>query len=522
MVFPNTMIFPGKEPVMTPLRQRYLEDMQVRHLSPKTQHLDVECVSLYARHFRQSPERLGPEDIRAYPLYLVHDKQVSWSRFNQRVCALRFRSRVTLGKDWAITPIPLPRKETTLPVVLSPSDVAQLLGALTNLKDRTVLMTAYAAGLRVSEVLHLRVSDIDSPRMVMRIRQGKDHKDRSVMLSPTLLTLLREAWKAVRPTDWRFPGRTPDRPIGAHTLQEVCLRARRDSGLGQTVTTHTLRHSRSLRTTARYTQLSATTVAATVGPVDSLPRPPQPCGGLLATPPLEVADICRQYGPAYRDTHDASLSPQQPRAMRAIARCRTAARGGHVEPCDHGGHQASSYNSWRHRHGPTCQSLAPAPWLEERRGALLPLEYGHGGFTLPDSLAPLALQNQRVVYTRLFQAASQTLLRIAADPKHLGARSGLLAILHPWGQTLLHHPHRHGVVPGGGCSPDGQPWSAGRPGCLLPGRVLSRLFRRLCLEGLQQLFEQGRVQFHGPLPPVAHPPAFAHLLARCRRREWVV
>ena len=297
MVFPNNMIFPGKEPVMTPLRQRYLEDMQVRNLSPKTQRLYVECVSLYARHFRKSPERLGPEDIRAYQLYLVHDKQVSWSRFNQSVCALRFLYRVTLGKDWAITHIPFPRKETTLPVVLSPSEVAQFLGALTNLKYRTVLMTAYAAGLRVSEVLHLRVSDIDSQRMVIRIRQGKDHKDRYVMLSPKLLTLLREYWKAVRPTDWLFPGRTPDRPIGAHTLQDVCLRARRDSGLGKKVTTHTLRHSfathlleagtdirtiqlllglRSLRTTARYTHVSATTVAATISPFDSLPLPPQP------------------------------------------------------------------------------------------------------------------------------------------------------------------------------------------------------------------------------------------------------
>lgn len=282
---------------MTPLRQRYLEDLQVRNRSPKTQRLYVACGSLYARHFRKAPERLGPEDIRAYQLSLGHDTQVSWRRFNQRVCALRFLDRVTLGKDWAITHSPFPRKETTLPVVLSPSEVAQFLGALTNLTSRTVLVTAYAAGLRVAEVLHLRVSDIASPRMVIRIRQGKDHKDRSVMLSPKLLTLLREYWKAVRPTDWLFPGRTPDRPLGAHTLQDVCLRARRDSGLGTKVPTHTLRHSfathlleagtdsrtiqllrghRSLRTPARYTPVSATTVAATVSPFDSRPLPPQP------------------------------------------------------------------------------------------------------------------------------------------------------------------------------------------------------------------------------------------------------
>ena len=242
----------------------------------------------------------------------------------------------------------------------------------------------------------------------------------------------------------------------------------------------------------------------------------------MATPPLAVADIFRQYGPAYRDTHGASRSPQPPRAMRALERCRTAALGGHVEQCDHCGHHTISDHSCRHRHCPTCQSLATAQWLEERRGALWPVESFHVVFTLPDSLAPLALQHQRVVYNLLFQAASQTLLRIAADPKHLGARRGFLAILHTWGQNLLHHPHLHGVVPGGGWSPDGQRWIAGRPGFLLPVRVLSRLFRRLFLEGLQRLFAPGRLQFHGHLQPFADPPAFAHLLARCRRSAWVV
>jgi integrase/recombinase XerD len=282
---------------MTPLRQRYLEDLQVRHLSPKTQRLYAECVSLYARHFRKSPALLGPEDIRAYQLYLVHDKQVSWSRFNQSVCALRFLYRVTLGKDWALTHIPFPRKETTLPVVLSPAEVTQFLGALTHLKYHTALSTAYAAGLRVSEVLHLRVSDIDSQRMTLRIRQGKGHRDRYVMRSPTLLTQLRQYWKAVRPTDWLFPGRSPQQPIGARTLQDVCLRACQDAGLGQRVTAHTLRHSfathlletgtdirtiqlllghNSLRTTARYTHVAATTLTATVSPVDALPLPPHP------------------------------------------------------------------------------------------------------------------------------------------------------------------------------------------------------------------------------------------------------
>ena len=254
-------------------------------------------MSLYARHFRRSPERLGAEDIRADQRYLVHDKQVSWSRFNQRVCALRFLYRITLGKDWAMPHIPFPRKAHQLPVVLSPAAVAQFLGALTHLTYHMALSTAYAAGLRVSEVLHLHVSDIDSQRMTLRIRQGKGQKDRSVMRSPTWLTWLRPYGKAVRPTDWLFPGKSPQQPIGARTRQDVCLRACQDAGLGTKVTAHTLRHRlathlleagtdirtiqlrlghNSLRTTALDTHVAATTVAATVSPVDALPLPPHP------------------------------------------------------------------------------------------------------------------------------------------------------------------------------------------------------------------------------------------------------
>lgn len=281
---------------MTLLRKRYLEDLSLRNYAPKTQRLYVGCVSLYARYFRRSPELLGPEDIRAYQLYLVHEKQVSWSRFNQTVCALRFLYRVTLGKNWAIEHIPFPRKVTKLPVVLSPGEVARFLAVITNLKYRMLFTTIYAAGLRVSEALHLQVSDIDSERMMIRVRQAKGNKDRYVMLSPKLLSLVREYSTTIRPSTWLFPGRTLDRPIGAHTLQDACIRARRDAGLAKNVTAHTLRHSfathllerganirtvqlllghDSLRTTALYTHVSTTTVAATVSPLDSLPVPDQ-------------------------------------------------------------------------------------------------------------------------------------------------------------------------------------------------------------------------------------------------------
>ena len=185
---------------MTPLRQRYLQDLQLRNYSPKTQEVYLECVSLFARHFGKSPERPGSEDIRAYQLYLAHEKKASWSRFNQTVCALRFLYRHTLHKDWIVQHIPFPRKESRLPEVLSTEEVSRLLACIPELKYRVLLTTIYATGLRASEALHLQVSDIDSRRKTIRLRQGKGHKDRYIMLSAKLLVLLRRYWKVpIRP-----------------------------------------------------------------------------------------------------------------------------------------------------------------------------------------------------------------------------------------------------------------------------------------------------------------------------------
>ena len=280
---------------MTPLRQRYRQDLQLRNYSPKTQQVYEECVSLFARHFGKSPELLGPEQIRTYQLYLAHEKQASWSRFNQTVCALRFLYRHTLHKDWIIQHIPFPRKESRLPQVLSLEEVSRFLQAIPQLKYRILLTTIYATGLRASEALHLEVADIDSPRMSIRVRQGKGHKDRYALLSPKLLVLLRQYWKAVRPTRWLFPSSAPDRPVSLDSLQEAVRRARRASGLVKRVTAHTLRHSfathllesgtnirviqvllghNSLRTTARYTHVTTAALASTLSPLDSLPTPP--------------------------------------------------------------------------------------------------------------------------------------------------------------------------------------------------------------------------------------------------------
>src|SRR5713226_2901276 len=200
----------------------------------------------------------------------------------------------------------------------------------------------------------------------------------------------------------------------------------------------------------------------------------------------EVADVFRRYGDAYREQHGASLCTAQRRAMTAIELCRTAALGGHVEQCDQCGHQRISFNSCRDRHCPKCQSLARAQWLDDRRAELLATQYFHVVLTLPKEIAAIAYQNKAPVYGILFRAAAETLRTIAADPKHLGAEIGFFAVLHTWGQNLLHHPHLHCVVAGGGLSPDGSRWIACRPTFFLPVRVLARLFRRLFLASLEK------------------------------------
>ena len=236
----------------------------------------------------------------------------------------------------------------------------------------------------------------------------------------------------------------------------------------------------------------------------------------------EVADIFRRYGDAYRQRHGASLSTAQRRVMTAIELCRTAALGGHIEKCDHCDHQRICYDSCRNRHCPKCQYLARAEWLENRRSELLWTQYFHVVFTLPELIAAIAYQNKQHVYNILFRAVSDTLRSIAADPKHLGAEIGFFAVLHTWGQNLLHHPHLHCVVPGGGLSADGTRWISCRPDFFFPVRVLGRLFRRLFLKYLEQAFDAGKLQFFSTLEAYRERQAFLRDLAPARKSEWVV
>jgi hypothetical protein len=237
---------------------------------------------------------------------------------------------------------------------------------------------------------------------------------------------------------------------------------------------------------------------------------------------LEVADIFRAAGPTYRAAHTGHLNLVQLKVMTAIENCRTAAMGGHVEACEDCGHWRIAYNSCRNRHCPKCQGAAARTWLAEREADLLPVGYFHVVFTLPAEIADIAFQNKAVIYDLLFRAASETMLAIAADPKHLGARIGITAVLHTWGSAMTHHPHVHMIVPGGGIALDGTRWISSRPAFLLPVRVLGSLFRRLFLTRLMALHQSGKLGFFGHLAQLADRRAFLRHLAPVRKKRWVV
>jgi site-specific recombinase XerD len=283
---------------MTPLRRRMIDDMTVRNLSPSTQRSYIYAVARFSRYFDRSPDLLGSGEVRAYQLHLV-DQGRSWTHINQVSCALRFFFRVTLGRDEMVEHIVSGKEPRKLPFVLSPEEISRFLQAVPGLRNRVAMITAYSAGLRVSEVARLKVSDIDSQRMVLRIEQGKGGKDRYVMLSPQLLTILRSYWKQTTPAHWLFPGRDGTAPIDTETLHAACREAVRDSGIGKPVSVHTLRHSFAthlleagtdiriiqvllgharLSTTAIYTRVATNVIAGVVSPLDHLKLRAMPPG----------------------------------------------------------------------------------------------------------------------------------------------------------------------------------------------------------------------------------------------------
>lgn len=237
---------------------------------------------------------------------------------------------------------------------------------------------------------------------------------------------------------------------------------------------------------------------------------------------LEVADVLRRHGDAYRSAHAGHLGRVERRVMGAIVACRTATLGGHIEACDDCGVARVAYNSCRNRHCPKCQGAARAQWLAARQAELLPVPYLHVVFTLPAPIAAIAFQNKAAVYAILFAASAEAMTTLAADPRRLGAQIGVVAVLHTWGQTLTHHPHVHCVVPGGGLSPDGARWIAGRPNFFLAVRRHAKLFRRLFLERVQKAYDASTLNFLGDLVDLANPASFGTLVADMRGVHWVV
>ncbi|WP_256377101.1 IS91 family transposase [Oceanicaulis sp. HTCC2633] len=350
-----------------------------------------------------------------------------------------------------------------LPVVLSRDEVARLLGATTCLKHQAALSVAYGAGLRVGEVAMLKVRDVDSERMLLRVERGKGGQYRNAMLPADLLTLLRQWWKLGREQGvmhhdgWLFPGLHAMKPISTRQLHRIVVEAAQAAGITKRVSPHTLRHS-------------------------------------FATHLLE-------------DGTDI-------RIIQALL--------GHVEACTDCGHWRIAYNSCRNRHCPKCQGAAARTWLEAREADLLPVGYFHVVFTLPAEVAAIAFTNKALVYDLLFKAAAETMMAIAADPRHLGARIGITAVLHTWGSAMTHHPHVHMIVPGGGITPDGQRWISSRPAFLLPVRVLGALFRRVFLTRLMALHDAGKLTFFGKLAGLTDRRTFLKHLSPVRKKRWVV
>ena len=242
----------------------------------------------------------------------------------------------------------------------------------------------------------------------------------------------------------------------------------------------------------------------------------------MVRPPIEVADVFAAHADSFLKVHGDAASSAMRRVLRDLVVCRTAALGGHIERCDECAHERVAYDSCRNRHCPKCQATACANWMEARAADLLPVEYFHVVFTMPASIAEIALQNKKVMYGILMRASAETLKQIAADPKHLGAKIGFLSVLHTWGQTLQHHPHAHCVVPGGGLSLDGERWISCRPGFFLPVRVLSRVFRGKFLDMTRRAFARGDLSFHGSLSHLGDLNAFSAHLKKSYATDWVV
>src|SRR6266853_522727 len=389
------------------LRARMIEDMTVRGFTEETHSNYIREVRAFAAFIRRPPDTATAEDLRRFQLHQTQSGMQPPS-INSSVSPLRFFFTVTLDRPDLARRLTVVRQPRRLPAVLSVEEITLLLQAAPGPKYKAAFATAYGAGLRVSEVVALKVGDIDSERMLLRVEQGKGRKDRDAMLSPQLLELLRDWWVEGRrrgvllPRGWLFPGRNPIEPLSTRQLNRAVHAAAEAAGIRKRVSPHTLRHSFATHLLEQDTDIRVIQV-------------------LLGHAKLDTTAL---YARVANTTIRAVISP-------------------------------IAYNSCRNRHCHKCQGAAARDWLAAREADLLPVGYFHLVFTLPAEIAPIAYQNKAVVYDLLFRAAAETLLTIAADPRHLGARIGFTAVLHTWGSAMTHHPHVHMIVPGGGISLDG-------------------------------------------------------------------
>src|SRR6266481_4329035 len=510
-----------------------LEELRRRNYAESTIHIYIHTVEHFSRHFHRSPDQLGPEQIRQYQAALFTRWKLAPNTVTQRLAALRFFYVQVLKRGWSVAETPYPKKVLHLPEILSQEEVARLIDAAEFPFHRILLMTLYATGARRAEVAHLKISDIDSQRMVIHIRGGKGRKDRDLMLSPKLLDALRIYWRGLRrkPTDWLFPGsrwHTASHPVSTKVLWSACQQAAERAGLEHKhIHPHTLRHCFATHLLEAGADLR--TIQMLLGHRDRQsagcthhPRRRRADTERMNRPPLEVADIVRYAGQSFIERSRKWINGQHEKVLLAITRCRTAALGGHRDRCSDCGHSAISYNSCRNRHCPKCQGNARLRWLQARERELLPTRYVHVVFTLPRELAPLALQNKRLIYNLLFHASAATLLEIARDPRRLGAEIGFFSVLHTWDQRLQHHPHVHCVLAAGGLAPDHSRWISSRRSFFLPIKVLSRVFRGKFVAALKNAFREAKIEFHGALAPLAPPRTFASWLRLLFRQDWVV
>lgn len=527
---------------MNKLHRQMEIDMHLGNFSECTRQVYLDAICKFEAHFGGSVDEAGVEDIRAYLHHMV-ECNLSESSLKHAYSALKLMTEVTLGKTWEARRIPKARKKKRLPVILSQAEVEAIIAAASSLKYQAIFTTIYSAGLRTSEAAQLKLSDIDSVGMRIRVDQGKGNKDRFTLLADTTLDLLRTYWRTRRPPEWLFtPDNTVDRPISERSIQGAFLKALRSTSIQKPATPRSLRHAGACPepvegpptymrpgTTSRrsrrswgnqhHSRLSPPLQKASGKRQESdrqlvlIPSGQTGKGVMSAFPTL--ADVFLRFGQAYRDLYADRMPGSHLKTMRAIETCRTPAQGGHLYECDQCHRQHLVFHSCRNRHCPTCQFLPRERWVQSRQRDLLPIPYFHVVFTIPSELHDLFRQNQRCCYGLLFQAASETLLTLSEDTQHLGARIGFVAVLHTWTQRLAYHPHIHCIVTGGGLSVDQQRWVRANPTFFIHVHVLAALFRGKLLACLRDAVDRGDLRVDSPIET-------RRLLGKLYTRNWNV